>query len=1101
MKKRLSVFLILCLVVSVFVSAAAEIPPEGITAEPRTEAAETADALRNDVVPDSGNDTGWKKHEIEEVHLNLYLPDVYTIYTRNMSADDPVLIEEGRTPEKIRELMTGVGTYFEAYNIDGAGVILVNMVDGFTDSYNGFNDDMLFELVTSSESDFEAAGTKVLGSEILRYNNVTFIKMKQLRTAGNGTDYYYMQYHTNIDYKAINIVFSFYETEDFTPQELEYIDTIIKTAEFTNAGSGESPDAEPDSSLSQPDPNTETFSGGPVEVTTDGDFTYIDYADGTSVMQYYSGSAAEVVVPAEHNGHRVTAIAPFAFCNPDKKNSPIQKISVSEGIETIPQYAFFGCWGIKEIVLPDSLKTIGMGAFSECSRLSSISFGSGLESVHRKVFDSIQTDSNVTLQLSLDPSLMNLRDLSYVFDPSAYATVYRKEYQDRTDEDFIMIGTSLVKCNRSDEHLVIPDGIKAVLDIPSTASSVTFGPDVKYVAADMIKNVQKIQGGENISYLDVPRFAGVPPFAKAGDFVIVGHVLVRYNGKSPDAVVPEGITMIANQAFADNKYVETVVLPESLKHIGFWPFANCSNLKEVNIPAGVETIDGNPFIYCVASGRLRVRSDSERFRFVGNGTLLYDLSDSRLISCLDYGAEEVQIPDGTMEIGEDAFRGLKNLRSVTFPEGLRVIGYSAFCNSGLKTLVLPDSLYVLGQYSFKECEKLTSVDLGRGVTGLESYSPFFHCDSLHEVIARSNIKELWWGSLGGQKNKQTIYGIPGSMAEDYAVHEHMKFVALEDETPGTSGSVSASQDPSAEAVERKWIKSHFVNGTMYICNRGYWPGIRETYGGQETAYVKLYEYYGGFFFQIFDKDHEPIINPRSGDISLDCTLVLYPGRGIQQQRAMTATYVGGRQRINLDYFETGYIQNALGTRGHAEISVTLPDGSRYRFTVPDSDYQEAFDLACSSWGIPTDNDVLYTGLGDSDVNPDLVNYFNRFYPMLRSAFEKAWNSDARYKEEELRKYIRQDAELSRMCHLFEIMNKYMPVRQADYDHYQLYWDAINDMMLSMNINDMLQYGSDTVDSAKKWRGFMRLIFGDTAGDDYDLTISIMDGMFEMLGYN
>ena len=115
MKKCLSVFLILCLVVSVCVSALAEIPPEGITAEPRTEAAETADALRNDVVPDSGNDPGWKKHEIEEVHLNLYLPDAYTVYTRNMSADDPILVERGMTPEKVREIMAGVGTYFEAY--------------------------------------------------------------------------------------------------------------------------------------------------------------------------------------------------------------------------------------------------------------------------------------------------------------------------------------------------------------------------------------------------------------------------------------------------------------------------------------------------------------------------------------------------------------------------------------------------------------------------------------------------------------------------------------------------------------------------------------------------------------------------------------------------------------------------------------------------------------------------------------------------------------------------------------------------------------------------------------------------------------------------
>ena len=37
--------------------------------------------------------------------MNLYLPDAYTVYTRNMSADDPILVERGMTPEKVREIM------------------------------------------------------------------------------------------------------------------------------------------------------------------------------------------------------------------------------------------------------------------------------------------------------------------------------------------------------------------------------------------------------------------------------------------------------------------------------------------------------------------------------------------------------------------------------------------------------------------------------------------------------------------------------------------------------------------------------------------------------------------------------------------------------------------------------------------------------------------------------------------------------------------------------------------------------------------------------------------------------------------------------------
>ena len=66
------------------------------------------------------------------------------------------------------------------------------------------------------------------------------------------------------------------------------------------------------------------------------------------------------------------------------------------------------------------------------------------------------------------------------------------------------------------------------------------------------------------------------------NFHIVGGVLYKYLGSSPDVVIPEGVVEIAPQAFKDNRLIRSVTFSSIVRTIGKNAFENCSNLASIS---------------------------------------------------------------------------------------------------------------------------------------------------------------------------------------------------------------------------------------------------------------------------------------------------------------------------------------------------------------------------------------------------------------------------------------------------------------------------------------------------------------------------------------
>ena len=91
------------------------------------------------------------------------------------------------------------------------------------------------------------------------------------------------------------------------------------------------------------------------------------------------------------------------------------------------------------------------------------------------------------------------------------------------------------------------------------------------------------------------------------------------------------------------------------------------------------------------------------------------------------------LPDSVKIIGSYAFRGCDSLTSITIPDSVTTIGDSAFsyCNS-LTSVVIPDSVTSISNYAFYDCDSLTSITIPDSVTTIGD-SAFYECDSLKEL--------------------------------------------------------------------------------------------------------------------------------------------------------------------------------------------------------------------------------------------------------------------------------------------------------------------------------------------------------------------------------
>ena len=122
------------------------------------------------------------------------------------------------------------------------------------------------------------------------------------------------------------------------------------------------------------------------ETGTDGlQYSYND-EDLTATVSRYTGTATELVIPAEvtHEGktYKVTAIGGYAFLG----NSTLTRVTIPEGVTTIEGYAFLGCTSLTKVTIPEGVTNIGSLAFNDCTSLTRVTIPEGVTYIRNLAF-------------------------------------------------------------------------------------------------------------------------------------------------------------------------------------------------------------------------------------------------------------------------------------------------------------------------------------------------------------------------------------------------------------------------------------------------------------------------------------------------------------------------------------------------------------------------------------------------------------------------------------------------------------------------------------------------------------------------------------------
>ena len=171
----------------------------------------------------------------------------------------------------------------------------------------------------------------------------------------------------------------------------------------------------------------------------------------------------------------------------------------------------------------------------------------------------------------------------------------------------------LIKYHGSEPYVTIPDGVEKIgkrafrdcrelrqVTLPESLL------EIEEEAFLLCVNLTRIHGGSHVIFIGkdvLARTAWYQFYSEnetdwKEDFLFIGKVLVKARRNLRKAIIPEGTTMIAADAFYERVLLREVKIPSSVKYLGWRAFKGCSGLTAISIPESVKTIGWHCFEGC-----------------------------------------------------------------------------------------------------------------------------------------------------------------------------------------------------------------------------------------------------------------------------------------------------------------------------------------------------------------------------------------------------------------------------------------------------------------------------------------------------------------------